>query len=57
MIIKAEDERIVKIEPRHNGWIRIEVLYIDKEGKWQSKAITLMAGELLQIVAELQKKT
>ena len=49
MIIKAEDQRIVKIICRDNGWVSVEVINLDNTNEWKHKNITLMASEIMTI--------
>jgi hypothetical protein len=49
MILTAEDDRFVKIEPRDNGWVAIEVHSLGKDGEWKIKSITLTASEIIRL--------
>lgn len=53
MIIKAEDERVVKVVPRDNGWVFIEVMWLSKADVWERKSVTLTASELAEIYKQM----
>ena len=46
MIIKAEDQRIVKVLKRETGWVFIETMWLNKDDVWERKQMTLQVSEI-----------